>query len=150
MGQKPTIQSIDSIKKCKQDSNILSLQEIDYALVVKANECSTFLSRSGLLAQGEYWNRKSDKRNAVVTLRDPKTGKVKGGGSVFFHAFVAFFVNTCLFNTLGRAVTANKINVHSVICFLYKEKQFLGVSGDGDWFEVFDLCKLKENEFLGK
>ena len=29
-------------------------------------------------------------------------------------------------------------------------KQYLGVSGDGDLFEVFDVSELKEVEFLGK
>ena len=38
MGQKP---SIDSIKKCKQDSSTLSLQETDKAVGVKWNFCST-------------------------------------------------------------------------------------------------------------
>ena len=41
---------IDSIKKCKQDSNTLSLQYKDDALGVGMNHCSTFLSKSGLLA----------------------------------------------------------------------------------------------------
>ena len=33
---------------------------------------------------------------------------------------------------------------------MYEKKQFLGVSGDGDLFEVFDVLKLKANEFLSK
>ena len=53
-----------------------------------------------------------------------------------------------MYNTLGRAITINKLDVYSVICFLYKEKQYLGVSGDGDLFEVYDVSRLKENEFL--
>ena len=75
MGQTPTI---DSIKKCKQDSLILSLQQTDKTLGVKINGCSTFLSKSGLLAQGEIENSKSHKRNALVTFRDSKTGRLKG------------------------------------------------------------------------
>ena len=78
MKQKPTI---DSIKKCKQDSRILSLQETDDEIGVEANFCSTFLSRSGLLAQGECWNQKLEERNALITFRDPKTGKIKGEDS---------------------------------------------------------------------
>ena len=76
MGQKPTIQST---QKCKQDSRTLSLQLKDDAIGVKSNWCSTFLSSSGLLAQGEAYNPKLDERNAVVTFRDPKTADVKGG-----------------------------------------------------------------------
>ena len=75
MEQKPTIKSI---KKCKQDSRTLSLQETDKEVKIKESRCSAFLSRSGLLAQGEFGNRKKSKRNAVVTFRDPKTGNVKG------------------------------------------------------------------------
>ena len=80
MEQKPTIQSI---KKCKRDSNILSLQETDHAVGVRENYCSIFLKSSGLLAQGEWDNQKSDERNAVVTFRDPTTAEVKGWGSFF-------------------------------------------------------------------
>ena len=58
MEQKPTI---DSIKKCKQDSHSLSLQKTDKALGVEANGCSTFLSRSCLLAQGERNEKKKKK-----------------------------------------------------------------------------------------
>ena len=75
MEQKPTI---DSIKKCKRRSRTLSLQETDDALRVKANCCSTFLKWSGLLAQGEYCNKNSESRNALVTFRDLATGKLKG------------------------------------------------------------------------
>ena len=78
MEQTPTI---ESIKKCKQDSCILSLQDTDDELGVKRNCCSTFLSRSGLLAQGEDWNLKCDQRNALVTFWDPKTAKLKGGNT---------------------------------------------------------------------
>ena len=31
---------------------------------------------------------------------------------------------------------------------MYKKKEYLGVSGDGDLFEIFDVSKLKEDEFL--
>ena len=75
MEQKPTIQSI---KKCKQDSHTLSLQETDDVLGVKKYSCSTFLSPIGLLAQGEIENKKWDQRNALITFRDPKTQKIKG------------------------------------------------------------------------
>ena len=75
MEQKPTI---DLIKKCKQDSRTLSLQETDKKFKIKEIRCSAFLSRSGLLAQGEYGNPNSEERNAVVTFRDPKTTEVKG------------------------------------------------------------------------
>ena len=75
MEQKPTI---DSIKKCLQNKRILSLQETDDAIGVEANRCSTFLSWSGLLAQGEFKNKKSDSRNSLVTFRDPETAEVKG------------------------------------------------------------------------
>ena len=92
MEQKPTI---DSIKKCKQDSRTLSLQETDNSVGVRKNKCSTFLSRSGLLAQGECWKAKSQRRNAVITFRDPKTAEVKGGGSGF--CAVLFDVFCCLF-----------------------------------------------------
>ena len=73
------IPTIDSIKKCEQDSRTLSLQETDDALGVEANCCSTFLTRSGLLAQGEWGNPKSDQRNALITFCDPKTAEIKGG-----------------------------------------------------------------------
>ena len=75
MEQKPTI---DSIKKCKKDSKILSLQETDNAVGAVENGCSTFLSSIGLLAQGEQNILNFEKRNAVITFRDPKTAKVKG------------------------------------------------------------------------
>ena len=78
MGQKP---SIDSIKKVKQYFWTLSLQETDDAVGVRWNYCSTFLKSSGLLAQGEFCNIMSFKRNAVVTFRDPATAKVKGKDS---------------------------------------------------------------------
>ena len=45
-------------------------------------------------------------------------------------------------------MTANKRHILSVISFLYKEKQYLGASGDGDLFEVFDVSQLKQNQFL--
>ena len=76
MERKPTI---DSIKKCKQDSRTLSLQQTDDVLGVKKYSCSTFLSSTGLLAQGEWNNQNSKSRNALITFRDPKTGKIKGG-----------------------------------------------------------------------
>ena len=75
MEQKPTIKKI---KKCKQDTRTLSLQETDDAIGVESNGCSTFLSSIGLLAQGEWNNKKSKSRNALVTFRDPKTGNIKG------------------------------------------------------------------------
>ena len=75
MKQKPTI---DSIKKCKQETRTLSLQETDKALGVESNCCSTFLSSIGLLAQGEDNIKKQNERNAVITFRDPKTTEVKG------------------------------------------------------------------------
>ena len=81
MEQKPTI---DLIKKCKQDSRTLSLEDTDDEVGVRGNYCSIFLSRSGLLAQGE-WNKTLLKsRNALITFRDPKTGMLKGGNSKFF------------------------------------------------------------------
>ena len=54
------------------------------------------------------------------------------------------------FNILGRAKTANLDHVLSMINFLYEEKQYLGVSGDGQWFEIFDVSMLEENEFLSR
>ena len=51
-------------------------------------------------------------------------------------------------NTLGRAITANEKHVFSVIGFLNKNKEYLGVSGDGDFFEIFDVSILDENELL--
>ena len=72
------ISKIDLIKKCKQDSRTLSLQEKDMAVGVQKNGCSTFLSRSGLVAQGEGSNRNWKSRNAVISFRDPKTAEVKG------------------------------------------------------------------------
>ena len=78
MEKKPTI---DSIKKCKQDSRTLSLQETDEAVGEIENRCSTFLKSSGLLAQGEWGNQKSDERNALITFRDPTTATAKGGFS---------------------------------------------------------------------
>ena len=92
MEQKPTI---DSIKKCKQDSDSLSLQKTDKALGVEENRCSTFLSRSGLLAQGERECKKQKERNAVVIFRNPATGKLRGKDfsicKVFVAAFFIFF-----------------------------------------------------------
>ena len=35
-----------------------------------------------------------------------------------------------------------------MISFLYKKKQYLGASGDGAFFEVFDVSQLEENKFL--
>ena len=78
MEKKPTI---DSIKKCKQDSQTLSLLETDNKIMAIENGCSTFLKSSGLLAQGEYKNRRWKSRKNVITFRDPKTGNVKGRNS---------------------------------------------------------------------
>ena len=148
MEKKPTL---DSIKKCKQESATFSLQEVNDALGLQGIYCSTFLSSIGLLAQGEWDNQKWKSRNAVVTFRDPATAELKGKNKPFFAMFVAYSVDACLwFNTQGRAITANKRDVNSVICILYKKKQYLGVSGSGDRFEVFNVSKLKENEFLGR
>lgn len=47
-------------------------------------------------------------------------------------------------------MTANSLTVLSVTCFFYKENQFLGVSGNEDLFEVFDVSMLEENEFLSR
>ena len=88
MEQKPTIQSIDSIKKCKQDSRTLSLQETDNEIGVEDNWCSTFLSRSGLLAQGEYNKKKLEDRNALVTFHYLKTSHVKGKDSKICSVFL--------------------------------------------------------------
>ena len=93
MEQKPTIKSI---KKCNQDSRTISLQETDDALGVEENWCSTFLSSSGLLAQGEFINQKLDERNALVTFRDPATAKVKGQNLRFFAVFIEIFFDLCL------------------------------------------------------
>ena len=89
MEQKPTIHSI---KKCKQNSCTLSLQETDDDIGVKANWCSTFLSSIGLLAQGEGNNRKSKSRNAVITFRNPATAKVKSKDFGFNAMFVSVFL----------------------------------------------------------
>ena len=93
MEQKPTI---NSIKKCKQDSRTLSLQETDNEIGVEANCCSTFLKSSGLLAQGECWNGKSKERNALIKFRDPNTGKLKGRNFRLFSLLVAVFVDNFL------------------------------------------------------
>ena len=74
MEKKPTIYLI---KKCKQYTRTLSLQEKDKKFRVEGNRCSTFLSKSGLLAQGDYENFKLE--NALITFWDPKTAEVKGG-----------------------------------------------------------------------
>ena len=84
--------TIDSIKKCLQNSNILSLEETDKAIGVKSNFCSSFLKSNDLMIQGEYFNQKSDERNAVVTFRDPATGKIIGLGSGFCTFFVSVFL----------------------------------------------------------
>ena len=147
MNQNPLIKKI---KKCKHESRIITLQETEDEIGVKERFCSTFLSLSGLLAQGEIENPKSDERNAMVTFRDPATGKLKGRDSGFCEMFFAFLFICLYCNTLGRAITGNKRDVYSMICFLYKEKQYLGVSGDWDIFEVFDVSKLKAYEFLSK
>ena len=91
MEQKPTI---ESIKKCKQDSRTLSLQETDKAVGVRGNWSSTFLSSISFLAQGEAYNSKSYRRNAVVTFRDPKTAQVKGKIIPFFAVSFAIFFHT--------------------------------------------------------
>ena len=69
---------MDFIKKCKQDSRILSLQETYDAVAIEDKNCSTFLSKSGLLAQGEGVLLDSKKRYDVITFRDPATTEVKG------------------------------------------------------------------------
>ena len=79
--------TINSIKKCK-GFYTLFLQETDKKVGVKANWCSTFLSSSGLLAEGEYANPNPKKRNAVVTFRDPSTAKIKGGTKVDYIQFL--------------------------------------------------------------
>ena len=73
MGQTNT----QMIKKCKQDSRTLSLQETDDALGVIQNGCSIFLRSIGLLAQKQWDNKKSKSRNAVITFLDPATAEVK-------------------------------------------------------------------------
>ena len=90
-----SIQLINSIKKCKQDSRTLSLQETDKVVGVRSNWCSTFLSSIGLLAQGEWNNPKSDQRNAVITFRDPKTGNLKGGLFWILCCFTCGFFVVC-------------------------------------------------------
>ena len=47
-------------------------------------------------------------------------------------------------------MTSNKHHLRSVISFLHKEKQYLGASGDGGFFEVFDVTLLKEKKFLSR
>ena len=146
MNQKP---SIRKIKKCMQDSRTLSLLQTDDAVRLKANCCSTFLSKSGLLVQGQKNNSTSSQSNAVVTFYDLKTSKVKGTRFLILCCVGWTLLNACLwFNTLGRAITENKRHVYSVICFLYKKKQYLGLSEDWGWFEVFDVSKLKEDRIL--
>ena len=51
---------------------------------------------------------------------------------------------------LGRAITANEKNVLGLISFLHKNKQYLGVSGDGNQFEVFDVSNLKAKTLLSE
>ena len=83
---------IDSIKKCKLDLRTLSPKETDDALRVEANNCSTFLSSIGLLAQGEGNNQRSKSRNAVITFRNPATAKVKSKDFGFNAMFVSVFL----------------------------------------------------------
>ena len=40
--------------------------------------------------------------------------------------------------------------MYSVICFIYQKKEYVGASGDGDFFEVFDVSKLDEKDFLSR
>ena len=84
--------TIKLIQKCKQDLRTLSLQETDDVIGVKENYCSTFLSKSGLLAQGEYNSPNFKSRNAVVTFRDPKTAEVKGKNYLHYVVFVVSFL----------------------------------------------------------
>ena len=41
-------------------------------------KCSTFIKKRQLLAKGECGNPKSEERNAMIVLFDPKTGRFKG------------------------------------------------------------------------
>ena len=148
MGQKS---SKASRKKCNQDSPTISPQKKDIVVKIYADYCSTYLSKSGLLALGEYRNQQWDERNAVVTFRDPATAEVKGWESFFLSSVLLSLFVACLWcNTQGRAITANKFDVYSVICFLYNKKQYLGVSGDKEFFEVFDVSRLKADQLLSK
>ena len=77
-----------------------------------------------------------------------ETSKV---GQKFIHYTFCQSLFVCSrFNTPGRAITANKYSVCNVDWFFYNKKQYLGVSGDGGFFEVFDVSELKEEEFLSK
>ena len=55
----------------------------------------------------------------------------------------------CNFNFGGRAKTKNRINIYSVDFFLFKGIDYLGVSGDGDFFEVFKISDMKKTVYLG-
>ena len=106
MEQKP---SIDSIKKFWQYFWTLSLQETDDAVGVKEKYCSTFMSSNGLLAQGEIYNPKSDERNALVTLLDPKTAEDK--------VRLLYFLLSSL-QSLFCSLHSFLYSLHSLLCSL--------------------------------
>lgn len=47
-------------------------------------------------------------------------------------------------------LTKNKNTVHCVQFFLYEAKVYLGASGDGLYFEVFDVSGLSREAGLSK
>ena len=68
----------DSIEISDQDPRLLFLQDPNDLNREHGNRCSTFLSSSVLLAQGELDMLMPKERNAVITFRDPETAEVKG------------------------------------------------------------------------
>lgn len=91
--------SFDSIKKYRQNIPNVYQKKKNLLIGETGNYCSTFLSFSGLLAQGEWNNPKKNSRNAVVRFRDLKTGNLKGEDFRYLYVFIKLFVVCFLCNT---------------------------------------------------
>ena len=120
------------VKIPKIKGKTLSLKESHQKAGVKEYRCSDFIPSLGLLAEGEYSNPESEKRNAKVVITDVRTGELKG----------KFLSHQNFSNSKGIAITGNKRNVYSVEFFMFNGVNYLGVSGDGGHFEVFGVSNL--------
>ena len=131
LNQKPQI--------TREDASLLSMKQSHASSGTQNYCCSDFIASLNLLAEGEYKNKEPSK-SAKVVLTDLKTGQFKGGSSFIQKSLLS--LSHASSKAKGTAITSNKTEVHSVGFFSFKDKIFLGVSGDGPHFEVFDVSQV--------
>ena len=124
----------------------LSLQESHQKAGVENFMCSDFFPILDLLAEGECNNPDEEERNAKVVITDLKTGLLKGW---YIETKSSLFSRRWSSNKKGTAITRNEYEVLSVEFFMFNGTIYLGVSGDGSLFEVFDVSHLKTSSTLG-